>query len=126
MEKDGTDFDENLDFYTPVIIASNDTLNNKSDLTKDFLSAVTKGYEYAIENPEDAVNSLIKEVPEIDKELAIASQKYLANEYKADADRWGEMKKEIWTNYSNWMYDRGLLENTLDVDEAFTNEFLPK
>lgn len=120
------DVDSNLDFYTPVLITNEKIINDNPELVEKFLKATTKGYEYAIENPEDAVNSLLKDVPEIDKDLAIASQKYLANEYKADADRWGEMKEEIWTNYANWMNERGLLESELNVKEAYTNEFLPK
>ncbi|WP_026894975.1 ABC transporter substrate-binding protein [Clostridiisalibacter paucivorans] len=115
-----------LDFYTPVIIAKEDYIQENPELTKKFLNATRKGYEYAIESPEDAVQSLLKASPEIDKELAVASQKYLAKEYKADVDRWGEMSLDRWENYSNWMLERGLIENELDAKEAFTNEYLPE
>ncbi len=120
------DLDENLDYYTPVIISNEDTLNNDKEMVQKFLKATTKGYEYSIDNPEDAVESLLKENPEIDKTIAVESQKYLAKEYKADANRWGEMKDSVWSNYSNWMYEKKLIENKLDVKEAFTNEYLPK
>lgn len=120
------EFDENLDFYTPTIIANEDLIEENPELVKKFLAATTKGYEYAIENPEDAVESLLKDNPEIDRDITIESQKYLAKEYKADANRWGEMKEEIWSNYANWMYERELIENELDVEKAFTNEFLPE
>lgn len=120
------DLDENLDYYTPVIISNEDTLNNDKDMVEKFLKATTKGYEYSIDNPEDAVESLLKESPETDKAIAIESQKYLAKEYKSDATRWGEMKDSVWSNYSNWMYEKKLIENKLDVKEAFTNEYLPK
>jgi len=56
----------------------------------------------------------------------IASQKYLAKEYQADAPRWGEMKEEIWNNYANWMRKRGLIDKPFEAKEAFTNEFLPE
>lgn len=120
------DVDPKLDFYTPVIITNEDTIKNKPELIKKFLSAATKGYEFSIENPEQAVEYLLKHAPETDKEIAIASQNYLAKEYKKDADRWGEMKLEIWKNFGDWMYENGLLENKLDAKEAFTNEFLPE
>jgi ABC-type nitrate/sulfonate/bicarbonate transport system substrate-binding protein len=119
------DVEKNLDFYTPVIIAKNDLMKNDPELVKKFLSATSKGYEYAIQSPEDAVNSLLKAAPEIDKTIAVESQKYLANEYKADAPRWGEMKQEIWENYSNWLFEKGLLAKKLNVNEAYTNEYLP-
>lgn len=120
------DVDPQLDFYTPVIITNEDIVKNNPELAKRFLRAVSKGYEYAIENPEEAVEYLLKYAPETDREIAIASQKYLAEEYKKGVDRWGEMKLEVWENFGNWMYDNGLLENKLDAKEAFTNEFLPE
>jgi len=90
------DVDSDLDFYTPVIIANEELIKKNPDMVKKFIKATSKGYEYAIENPEDAVTDLLKHAPEIDEELAVASQKYLANEYISDAKRWGEMKLEIW------------------------------
>lgn len=120
------DVEPALDFYTPVIIASEDTVSNNPELVEKFLRATTKGYELAIESPEEAVDSLLKYAPEIDRELAVESQKYLAKEYKADSEKWGIMSSEIWSNYANWMYERGLLESELDVEEAYTNEFLPE
>lgn len=120
------DIDPRLDFYTPVIIANEELLEKNPELARKFLRATTKGYLYAIENPEDAVDSLLKYAEEIDKEIAIAGQRFLAEEYKKDADRWGEMKEEIWKNYAEWMYENGLIEKQLDAKEAFTNEFLPE
>ncbi|HHW30254.1 MAG TPA: ABC transporter substrate-binding protein [Clostridiaceae bacterium] len=114
-----------LDFYTPVIISSENFLEKNPEIASKFLKATSKGYEYAINNPEDAVNSLLKAAPEIDKDIAVASQKYLANEYISDAEKWGVMKEEIWETYGNWMFENGLLESKLDVKGAFTNEFLP-
>lgn len=120
------DYDSNLDFYTPVIIASEDFLRREPELTRRFLKATEKGYQFCIEHPEKAAEALLKNAPETDREIALASQKYLASQYQADADRWGEMKKEVWANYANWMYERKLIEQELDANAAFTNEYLPE
>lgn len=120
------DFDEKLDFYTPVIIASEKTLNENSELAKKFLSATTKGYEYAINNPEEAVKSLLKEAPEIDEAIAIASQNYLAEQYQGEASQWGIMEDTIWKNYAEWMYENNLIDQMLNYQEAYTNEYLPE
>lgn len=120
------DFDSKLDFYTPVIIASEDFLRREPELTRKFLKATAKGYKFCIEHPEEAAEALLKNAPETDREIALASQKYLASQYQADADRWGEMKKEVWANYASWMYERKLIEQELDANAAFTNEYLPE
>ena len=120
------DLDPALDSYTPVIVASEDTLSNDPALAKRFLRAVTKGYEFAIEKPEEAVEHLLKHAPEVDREIATASQQYLAKEYKRGVDRFGEMALDKWVTYAKWMSDMGLIPTELDAKEAFTNEFLPE
>lgn len=119
------DFSEKLDYYTPVLVTNEKTIQDNPELVKAFMRAVTKGYQYAIDHPEEAAQILLKAVPELDKDLVVASQKWLSPKYKDDAPRWGEQKKEVWQNYSDWMFERKLLEKPLDVDAAFTNEFLP-
>ncbi|MCG8541539.1 MAG: ABC transporter substrate-binding protein [Clostridia bacterium] len=120
------DIDPRLDFYTPVIITNESTMEAKPELIKKFLRAASRGYEFTIEKPDEAVEYLLKHAPETDREIAIASQRYLADEYKKDAERWGEMKLEVWESFGKWMYENGLLENELDAKEAFTNEYLPE
>lgn len=120
------DLDSRLDFYTPVIIASEDTVNNNPGLVKRFLKATQKGYDYAIKNPAEAAEILTKEVPGLDINLIIASQEYLSEQYLADSAQWGHMKPEIWDTFSGWMFETNLLTKKLDVEKAFTNEFLPE
>ena len=48
-----------FDYYTPILIANNDFLKNDPDTAKKFLEATRKGYEFAIDNPEEAAQILI-------------------------------------------------------------------
>jgi len=113
------------DYYTPVIITSESEAKNKPDLIKQFMKATSMGYEYAISNPKEAAEILIKSVPELNSDLVMKSQEWLANEYRSNAPRWGEQKLEIWQNYPTWMFERGLLSKAIIAEEAYTNEFLP-
>jgi ABC-type nitrate/sulfonate/bicarbonate transport system substrate-binding protein len=120
-----TKFSDKLDYYTPVLATNEKMIKEKPEVVKAFMAAVSKGYQYAIDKPEDAANILLKAAPDLDKKLVVASQKWLSTRYKDDAPRWGEQKREVWDNYATWMLDHKLLEKKLDVDTAFTNEFLP-
>ncbi len=120
------DIDPALDYYTPILITSNKTIKENPDLVKKFMAATSKGYEEAIKDPSGAADILSKAVPELDKNLVKASQEYLAKLYKDDAQKWGQMKAEVWKNYAKFMQDNGLIKKALNVDEAFTNEFLPE
>lgn len=120
------DLNDALDYYTPVLIASEKTIESRPDLVKRFMRATSKGYLYCINNPKEAAEILLESAPELNRELVIRSQEYLAKEYQADARRWGEMSETRWKKYADWMYAQHLIEKPLDYKDAFTNEFLPE
>lgn len=121
-----SDFNQDLDYYTPIIATNEKLIESDPQLVQDFLAAVAKGYAFSIDQPEEAANILTQAVPELDAELVEASQKWLSTKYQDDAERWGEQKIEVWENYADWMYTNNLIEEPLDVENAFTNQFLPK
>lgn len=121
-----TDYSKNLDYYTPVLATNEKKLESNPEQVKKFLKAVSKGYQFAIDNPSEAADSLLKAAPDLDQELVKKSQEWLASRYQDDAPRWGEQKQEVWANYANWMYENKLLEKQLDAKTAFTNDYLPQ
>ena len=122
------DIDPVFDFYTPVIIANDDFLKNDKETAEAFMAALSKGYEDAIANPEEAAQILIKVAPELkdSEELVVESQKYLAKEYQADAARWGEFDEERWSAFYEWLNENKLLEQEIDPMAGFTNDYLPE
>ncbi len=118
------DIDPVFDYYTPVIVASDMFLKKQPETAKAFMSAVRKGYEYAIEHPEEAAEILCGAAPELDKELVLASQKYLADQYQADAPYWGYIDEQRWNNFYQWVNDNELVEGTVQIGKGFTNEYL--
>ncbi|MCI1944042.1 ABC transporter substrate-binding protein [Clostridium luticellarii] len=120
------DLDPALDYYTPILISSNKLISRNPEKVKKFLAATAKGYEYSIKHPEESADILLKYAPEIDKNLALQSQKYMAGQYVSDAPRWGVMKSQVWQRYAKFLKDKGLIKKELNTSDAFTNEFLPK
>ncbi len=118
--------DERLDYYTPVIITNNELAESNPDLVKRFLKATTEGYEYAIDNPKESAEILHKYAPDYDMDLLNDSQEYLSAKYAEDADRWGEMKDEVWDNYTDFMVEYGVIDEAIPASDCYTNEFLPK
>ena len=86
---------------------------------------MTKGYEFAIENPEEAAEILCKANPELDEELVKASKKYLAEEYQAEAKQWGYIDEERWNNFYKWLNERNLVETDIPENTGFSNMYLP-
>ena len=114
------------DYYTPVLVASEDTLAKRPDLVRRFLAATSQGYRFAIEHPDEAAEVLIQAAPEANPELVRQSQAWLSPRYQDDAPRWGEQKLGVWQTYADWMSERGLLPKGIDAAQAFTNDFLPE
>lgn len=120
------DINPAFDYYTPVIIGNNEFLEKEPETAKKFLSAVKKGYEDAIEDPDGAAEILCEAAPELDQELVKASQEYLKDQYIADADRWGYIDPDRWNLFYNWLNENGLTENEIPENTGFSNEYLPK
>src|SRR3972149_5969614 len=70
------------DYYTPIVIASEDTIAKKPQVVKAFMKALSRGYDYAVRNPGDAANLLLAAVPELDPALVRASQEWLSKYYQ--------------------------------------------
>ncbi len=120
------DIDPVFDYYTPVIIGNTTWMKDNPDTAKAFLEALKKGYEYAIDKPEESAEILLKYAPELDKDLVVASQKYLSKEYKSDVDRWGYIDPARWNAFYDWINKNKLAEETIPENHGFTNDYLPE
>jgi len=114
------------DYYTPVVVAGEQTLADKPDLVRRFMRATSRGYTYAAENPAEAAEILLKYSPESNPALVRASQVFLSQRYIHDAQSWGRQNPDVWTTFAGWMNANGLLAKPIEAGEALTNEFLPE
>ena len=115
-----------FDYYTPVVIANNDFLEEKPDTAKAFLRALKQGYEDAIVDPDEAASILLEASPELDEELVKASQEYLKDQYKADVKQWGYIDPARWNAFYGWLNENGLSEAELPENAGFSNDYLPE
>lgn len=119
------DLDNRLDYYTPVIITNKKMIKKNSDTVKKFMEATKKGYEYAIDHPSKAAEILHEDaLSDTDLKFLKESQKYLSSQYAKDADSWGVMKDSVWDNYTDFMYETGLISQKIDAKDQYTNEFV--
>jgi ABC-type nitrate/sulfonate/bicarbonate transport system substrate-binding protein len=118
-------FDSVPDFYTPVVITSEAKIAERPDLVAAVLRALSRGYTFAAEHPDEAAEVLLSAVPELDRALAKASQRWLSDYYIAEASRWGEQKESVWRDYADWMVAQGIMTTPVAPEDAFTNRFLP-
>lgn len=122
------DYDKVFDYYTPIIIANNEFLKNDPETAKAFLAATKKGYEFAIENPEEAAKILVEGDTtgslSDSLELVTESQKWISKQYTADAESWGVIDAERWDGFYAWLWDNQLIDVELPAGTGYTNDFI--
>lgn len=120
------DYAPELDFYSPIIIANNEYLKTHSEEATQVIQAIKKGYQYAIENPEEATDILLTYAPELQdqRDFILTSQKWINEQYATDPEQWGHIDEERWNAFYTWLYDSGLIEVDLTQETYFSNDYL--
>ena len=122
-----SDIAPELDYYTPVILANNEFLEENPETAKAFLDATRRGYEYAIDNPKEAADMLIEGDStgslKGSEDLVYASQEWLSEQYISDAEKWGVFDPERWDAFYGWLYENELTAHDLRT-MGYSNDYL--
>lgn len=119
------DITPEFDYYSPVIITNSDWAAENPDIARAFLEAVKNGYEFAIDNPDEAADILCEQVPELDKKLVKESQEWISGQYKAEVEQWGYIDQARWDAFFKWLSDNNLSDE-IPAGYGFTDEYLPQ
>lgn len=123
--------------YSPVVVAHPYTLRNNPEMIRTFLAISARGYQYAVQQPQAAIDLLCKTAQHpalANRELLEASLDALQHAYLLPSGAWGQMDTERWQLFVAWLQSREVLTDvdgrslgtlTLPVNRLFTNEFLP-
>ena len=113
-------------WYTPLLATSESLIAENPDLVADFVAATVRGYQTAIDDPSLAADRLLAAAPELDEQLVRESAAFLAERFTTDPDSWGQQDADTWAAFTAFLTDAGLVDGEVDIDEAYTNEFLPR
>jgi ABC-type nitrate/sulfonate/bicarbonate transport system substrate-binding protein len=114
------------------IIVHNDTIEENPDLVRRFVKGVVKGYEYALEHPEEAVDAVTKR----SEELAGQPREVLLEQVKLTLDfihspategkPLGWMADEDWNNTIDPLAETEAIDERFPNEVFYTNEFVPE
>lgn len=105
--------DDVFDYYTPVIISSNEYLLQHKDEAEKFIAATKKGYEYAARHSDEAAKILIEETVGLDEKLVYESAKFMSEYFLDESGEWGKIDRERWNGFYSWLYENKLIEKDL-------------
>ena len=114
------------DFYELVLVASEDTVENRPDVVQEMVNAFKRGFEYAIDDPSESIDILVElggdavleDVERRGVELLVPMW------FVGNPPPFGWQTTARWESYTAWMKERGLINDSVIADEAFTNQFV--
>ncbi len=122
--------DYGVNFYGTSIITSEATAQKKPELIKKFVSTVARTWKYVETHPEEAVDALVKAIPELgDKAALVTELKIFMPLMKSpvtEKNGWGYMVKDRWETDINFFFDQEVIKKKVDVDSCYSNAFIAK
>ena len=112
-------------FYELVLVTSERMLEDKPDVVQRFVRALVRGYRDAAADPDAAVESLLQGTDEeVDEAVERLGVQVIAPMWESGVPSAGWQTSQQWVQFAKWLYDNGLVQDPIDGDKAFTNQFV--
>jgi ABC-type nitrate/sulfonate/bicarbonate transport system substrate-binding protein len=102
-----------------VLCVSRATLADDRDLVEGTISALRRGYEEALADPESAVETLVRSNRGLDRELVLEELRAVQGAFTAGAARYGELDRKRLDAWAKWALTFGLVKRPPDVAKTF-------
>lgn len=108
------------------LITNEATIAQDSNLVRRLVAATLKGLSDTISNPDEAYEISKKYVENLAQADETVQKQVLATSIELwKADTLGRSDPQAWGNMQTVLLNMGLMTQPLDLNKAFTNEFLP-
>ncbi len=108
------------------ILASEKIITEDPKLVSAFVEAFLKGLKFTIENPDEAYTMSGTYIPNFADLDETVQKEILATSIEMwKADRLGYSDPQAWENMQNILLEMGLITEKMDLNKAFTNQFVP-
>lgn len=114
-----------IDLVSNGLVVGDKLMADDPELVQRMVRANLRGLAYTIENPDEAFAIVREVIPEMTDDEAPTQRQILDASIELwRTDALGLSSKNAWEDSINFMQDTGLLENTVEVDELYTNQFV--
>lgn len=108
------------------ILASEKVIAENPELVRAFVGAFLKGLADTIADPDDAFSLSEAYIPNFaDLDADVQKQVLVTSIEQWETERLGYSDPQAWENMQNILLDMGLIPEKMDLNKAFTNEFVP-
>jgi NitT/TauT family transport system substrate-binding protein len=108
------------------LITNEKTIAENPDLVSRMVEVLLRGLADTIANPDEAYEMSKAHVPNLAEADEAVQKEVLSRSIELwKADRLGLSDAQAWSNMQDTLLKMNLLEEELDINKAFTNEFVP-
>jgi len=108
------------------ILANEKVIAENPELVRAFIGAFLKGLKDTLDDPDEAFTLSEAYIPNFsDLDTDVQKQVLTTSIEQWHAERLGYSDPQAWENMQDVLLDMGLLTEKLDLNKAFTNEFIP-
>jgi NitT/TauT family transport system substrate-binding protein len=113
-----------LGFDTPgyALVTSEDLAKRNPKLVKGFTAATLKGMDYAVANPEEAVEILVKAAPELKSNIEAAKWKAMIPATKGGSSI-GALNRAKWETLNDLLKTYGVIDQKVDLAIVLKSEY---
>lgn len=114
-----------IDLISNGLVAGDQLIADNPDLVERMVTATLRGINYTIENPDESFDITRQVIPEISDETAPTQRKILEDAIELwKTDQPGVSDPEAWQASVDFMLETGLLEEPVEVETLYTNQFV--
>lgn len=119
--------DLGMRMYSTSLLTNSSLIKENPDLVRRMTRAFIRGWAYSVANPGEALKAFIAANPTTDikyAELKLPEVIKLTRSPDVDKSGIGHSTLAGWNELQNQLLGMGLLDTSIDVNKAFTNDFL--
>ena len=113
-----------VDFKGPVYFTKRSTLENNPELVRAFINTMADGYNYAVKNPEEAVQTLKEYAPEIDYDRELSVFKKAIPYFSAYQNQPLNSDLSTWDSTAQILEQTGIIKPNTDIKNALDFSFI--
>ncbi|MBM7570141.1 ABC transporter substrate-binding protein [Aquibacillus albus] len=121
--------DSGYETYADVLFTTEDYIEEHPEIVQNYVEASLKGWDYYKTNYEEINKVILEENPDLNLDaMKYSSEQLMDLVFGSDAAEHGVgyMSNQKWKKLAGQLKDIGILTEDIDVEEAFTTEFLPE
>ncbi|PIR50082.1 thiamine biosynthesis protein [Candidatus Peregrinibacteria bacterium CG10_big_fil_rev_8_21_14_0_10_54_7] len=110
--------------YADALFATEELIRDRPDLVQRFVRATLKGWEYAVQNPSEAVDYALTYSDNLNAPHESAMMAASLDLLKPDARPIGTMDASVWKGMEDLLLEGGSLKSRTDIEEVYTTRFI--